>query len=857
MSQIENPSHPAPIGRPSPAAPRSSLGRIAWLTALAILFLYLLSTFVPWQPTFPPGALDISWCMALHWAFVHHVDFGNQFVFTFGPWGFVWQGYHPDTFNLVIAGWSLFSMAFFAGLLSIAHRLRNRIFVGFWMALVIGIAGAPITQSQDVRMFALCWLLLIVHFHTGDRAISKTTMLLAVAMALASLIKFSVCLIAWPAIILVSIDLLRRRRIPWVAMVYVAAFIAFWLGASQPIGSLPVYLRHSLQISSHYATGEAFSQPTEFRDVFVFALFGVMLLLLLLWASGGSRAVIIEKNQIDATPHSSSPDKADDKTRGQKPDQNPFSRLNTALAAAGLVCSWFIGFKAGFVRHDGHDTVASSSLSLLSLLYGAALWRGLDRWPRKTLMVVASTACVLLSWYSDVKYKRIHLPTYIWMTIESSPSHIQSAFQWIGGNTTNVQDTYQKTLAGYREAVPLPRVEGSVDIYSWEQRAVFANGLNYQPRPVIQSYLTLTPELEQLNADFLKSARAPDNILLKIETIDQRYPSEDDGLSWPLILTRYDLADAKRPMLLLRKTTHPRNVSVVPVATLSAKLNDWIGVPQIDDPVWVTIDIKPTIARSLCSMLYKPCNISLVVKTRDGAIKRMGIVPEMARAGFLLSPLVRDRWEFAFLGSPDWREILRKSTVTDISVSADTRSGLDWSYADDYEITFSSLQFEHRDISSVPGVGVHLRILKFIKDAKVRSSGAAYPVFTSEEEQIFLAPTQTQIVVPVTPGAKSVRLGFGIVDEPGDKSPPAGLTTFRAFAMDESALAAKPQDALKAGKLIWSRTLNPSITVGDRGSQSSEEIRLPDPAPAAILLETSGGNPNHTTNSFWSDVQFQ
>ena len=108
--------------------------------------------------------------MALHWAFAHRVDFGQEFVFTFGPWGFLWQGYHAQTFNLLIGGWMLFSGAFFAGILAIGRRMPvQRWAARPWMALVIGFAGAAVTQSQDVRMFSLSWLLIVVHFHADDR----------------------------------------------------------------------------------------------------------------------------------------------------------------------------------------------------------------------------------------------------------------------------------------------------------------------------------------------------------------------------------------------------------------------------------------------------------------------------------------------------------------------------------------------------------------------------------------------------------------------------------------------------------------------------------------------------------------
>ena len=61
---------------------------------------------------------------------------------------------------------------------------------------------------------------------------------------------------------------------------------------------------------------------------------------------------------------------------------------------------------------------------------------------------------------------------------------------------------------------------------------------------MIQSYAAFTPELADLNAAYLRSSHAPDNVFFECAPIDDHYPSLDDGLSWPVLLTRYDIRDA-------------------------------------------------------------------------------------------------------------------------------------------------------------------------------------------------------------------------------------------------------------------------------------------------------------------------
>ena len=67
-----------------------------WLAAATSL-VFALSRF---QPSASPGGynvVDDAWIQMLHMAFVERLQFGRDIVFTFGPWGFLYGGYHPAT----------------------------------------------------------------------------------------------------------------------------------------------------------------------------------------------------------------------------------------------------------------------------------------------------------------------------------------------------------------------------------------------------------------------------------------------------------------------------------------------------------------------------------------------------------------------------------------------------------------------------------------------------------------------------------------------------------------------------------------------------------------------------------------
>ena len=72
------------------------------------------------------GVFGTSWCLTLHWAHLKGIDFGNDLVFTFGPWGFIYQGYVPETFGWTIAGLDLIRGDFLRGIKIGIRACRGR-----------------------------------------------------------------------------------------------------------------------------------------------------------------------------------------------------------------------------------------------------------------------------------------------------------------------------------------------------------------------------------------------------------------------------------------------------------------------------------------------------------------------------------------------------------------------------------------------------------------------------------------------------------------------------------------------------------------------------------------------------------
>src|SRR5260364_219639 len=101
-----------------------------------------------------------------------------------------------------------------------------------------------------------------------------------------------------------------------------------------------------------------------------------------------------------------------------------------------------------------------------------------------------------------------------------------------------IKSAYMKTLRTSIRNKPRRRNTKA----EWHNRYLFVQsvllltaGNLWSPRPVIQSHGAYTPKLARLNELHLLSERAPNNIVFKVEPIDGRLASLEDGLSWPIL----------------------------------------------------------------------------------------------------------------------------------------------------------------------------------------------------------------------------------------------------------------------------------------------------------------------------------
>ncbi len=590
--------------------------------------------------------LENSWTQALHLAFLHHLQAGTEIIFTYGPWGFLARGYHPQTYPVAVVAWGILSVIFlFAGWRVAKIFSANKFLAGLWLVAFTALASLPAGEDFNTRLVAWCVLLLCLHFFVEERAVTILQAALAVSLGWMGLVKFTGLIEGGVVIAVIAVDnIFRQRRFPWIIPLWLAGFLFFWFAAGQSAGSLLPFLVNSWRVTSGYGEAMMLAAPTEFRDNLGFLLVAVLL------GAGFARAAWRRHRWFGLLP------------------------------LAGLTALLLISFKLGCLRTGWqHATTAAAALVLVALA-GLAIARR-EKINFNCAAVVLALSVALAGLVFGEWFPGNGLPRQLAKTF-SLPSLAAPVAASVTGS---LRADYEKNLASERNEMPLPRLTGGTDLYAHDQSILFAHGLSYQPRPVLQSYSAYTPELAELDAAHLRKNSAATNILFALQPLDERFPALDDGWSWPELLTRYDCkgsAGSVEKFLLLQRASIPRTFQLTPLNKTIASLGgEKLILPAATNGlVWVEIEINKTFSGKLAEIFYKPPVLHLTVNLHNHETRRYRLVPGMARAGFLLSPLVADNRSFAALFTAAGRESLAGLQVESVSITAETKTGSTTSY---------------------------------------------------------------------------------------------------------------------------------------------------------------------------------
>jgi len=192
----------------------------------------------------------------------------------------------------------------------------------------------------------------------------------------------------------------------------------------------------------------------------------------------------------------------------------------------------------------------------------------------------------------------------------------------------------------------------TVDIYPWNYAIAATNHLNWQPRPVINSYACYTSWLDAQNAQHWDSEKAPQFVLweltdfdergLKLESIDSRYVLNDEPNALLRFFANYNPVYKTGNLMLYKKRDKAISFRRKEGQIQTATFDTWLDVPETkpNQIVRVKFTTAKTVLGKLKSAFYKGelFYVHYLLNNSEEIAHR--IVPKNAADGVWLNPLV-------------------------------------------------------------------------------------------------------------------------------------------------------------------------------------------------------------------------
>ncbi|MGB4859882.1 MAG: hypothetical protein WBP11_11215, partial [Dokdonella sp.] len=551
---------------------------------------------------------ESSWGAVIAHGFASGWSWGSTIISTYGPLGFLTPhlAWNPETATAFRIGQIVLCSLWALMMFAIAHRfsLRQQSIV-----VVAVLVWYPLLIIDIGWIVPFAFAVMLVHDMHGEAAIGRrrraSTIVTILLLSLLALINYTL-LLMWAVVVVYAVVAALMRRDLRLAVLFgvamPAVLIAIWLAVGQSLGGLFDFIASAAMMRE--GIGAMSVKPAPFVD-----MIGVIAMLLLFtamalrcWCS-----------------------------------QARWSMAIALIAWLSLAC---LAWRAGFVRADQHVAIFFGSIFFIAL---AALLShdhsgrraSAARWLLALSMLVSVIVC----------YGKLGLD---W-SLRGVPTAVDGLL-----HPTQLLAGRIELQSAHAALDRLPRTRArlgssKVDVLMNESSIALVNDLNYQPRPAFQGYTAYTATLARRNeAYLLDPATAPEYVLTKLQSFDNRLPTGDDPSSVLAALRAYIPVDMEGGYLVMKRAGWDLDpLPVPPVADWKqAGLGADLDIDQGPRSKVLFFDIRLNFWGRIRAAIFREPGLSLHAQLTDGSEQIFSLVRQLGPAGMLVSPFVLSENEY-------------------------------------------------------------------------------------------------------------------------------------------------------------------------------------------------------------------
>jgi hypothetical protein len=577
--------------------------------------------------------LDASWVIGLHWSHLLGLQYGKDIIFTYGPLGFLSYPAFVD-YHMFIE--SIFCIiAFFYLFYAIIFIFLNKMSAEWYhYALLLPLTIlCNISLDYELLISAIIILYLLYSSKENSYIIPFSAVIAGILLSFASFIKFNaffICLtIFLGSIIIIFLDRRKYLILLYSLAGFVITFPLFWVLSGQNPHNIIDFFITGFQITQGYTN----AMSIEPQSILRFGLnFDIMLKMY--------AAIIIVSLIAVFICYS--------KTRFKQP-------LILLFLSAGFL---FMAFKHGFVRLDLHILIFFSAYAFIIFFLFIIIDQGNN--DKNGIVSVFFRILLIIILFSLLAATLIAtgLPSLNGeiSKYQSIPYKIQQTVHYIvDPNIFNERSDKIKleTQHFYNLNNSIwEKIENSpVDIIPVDIGLLWANDLNWSPRPIFQSYSTYTKELDIINSlHFEDMSSSPEYIVISLESIDNRYPVFDEPQTFRSIITHYSYLESGEKYIILKKIQNDNvKYSDTDLGGIEGTFGEVIKIPALNSGlVFGEVTIEKSFEGKIVETIYKPSplTIQFILKNNE-TTPSYRFISSPAENGILLSNYFEDTSDLA------------------------------------------------------------------------------------------------------------------------------------------------------------------------------------------------------------------
>jgi hypothetical protein len=303
--------------------------------------------------------------------------------------------------------------------------------------------------------------------------------------------------------------------------------------------------------------------------------------------------------------------------------------------------SLFLAFKSSFVRADLHAYIFLGYVFLSALYYYCLIefntfskmdlaWKqGLVKNFVPLLAIIVFSSFSFLGGRFDVKNEFLETQKLI----EGGPgarSHNREL------SRKALRETYHLNPEFLAEIDP----RKTTDIIPWDIALLYGYDLTWMPRPVLQSYAAYTSELDSLDAVFFDKSNSPEQLIVSLTAIDQRYILFDTPATFRTLLGNYEYVSQSSDghFALFRKKQGFASKDLILIDQNEYSFSETILIPN--EPyshVFLFAEVEPSILGKLLNVVYKPTDLFIEITLQNGELRKHRLISDLGKNGLFVS----------------------------------------------------------------------------------------------------------------------------------------------------------------------------------------------------------------------------